>query len=62
MPHDVKNELLKVGDKVTVEMEVAELYTATEYCNVRLIIPGENGPNNVTGSLTLNTKQVKKVE
>lgn len=61
MPHDKNGQLLKVGDKVSVEFEVAEVYAGEDYCNVRLQVPGENKADNVTTGVTLNTRQTTKL-
>jgi hypothetical protein len=34
MPHDVKGQELKVGDKVMLEGEVTEVYPGARMCNV----------------------------
>lgn len=62
--HDKNGKPLKKGDKVTVEAEIVETYGAVDYCNVQLGIglDQENGPANVHGRLTINSRQVVKVE
>jgi hypothetical protein len=58
--HDRNGTPLKVGDVVLVEARVAEVYESADYCNARLDVgfEKEHGPDNVTGSITVNTRQV----
>ncbi len=61
MPHDKNGVLLNVGDRVSVVFTVKEIHMADDYCNTTLVIPGEHGPHNVTGTLVLNAKQTEKI-
>jgi hypothetical protein len=58
--HDRHGTPLKVGDVVLVEARIAETYACDDYCNVQLAVGFEkpHGPDNVTGALTLNARQV----
>lgn len=64
MPHDRNGQLLQAGDKVMIPATVKEIYSGEEFCNVSLGIGSEDahGPHNVQSSVTLNAKQVEKVE
>lgn len=57
--HDRNGTPLKQGDVVLIEAKVAETYESVDYCNVQLSIgfEKEHGPDNVTSSVTLNTRQ-----
>lgn len=60
--HDKNGKPLKLGDKVSVDFVIDDVQPGVEYCNCRVKIPGENGPANVLGQLTLNSRQVTKLE
>lgn len=62
--HDKNGKPIKVGDKVIIEGEIASTTASEEYCNVTVKIGGdaEHGPFNVTGSVSLNAKQVELIE
>lgn len=62
--HDKNGKPLKKGDKVLIEAEIVETYGAVDYCNVQLGIGlnKENGPDNVHGRVTLNSRQVEKID
>ncbi len=60
MPHDMKGQKLKVGDKVNVPCVVKEIQAGTEYYNVTLETVHPMFPGKDTSTITLNTKQVKK--
>lgn len=62
MPHDKNGELLKVGDHVVVECEVVEVYAATDFCNVQLQFVEPMYPSDRRDRVTLNAKQVTKVQ
>lgn len=62
MPHDKTGRLVRKGDIVLVEMEVYNVDSSPDFCNCTLKIQGEHGPHNITGSLTLNTKQVVVID
>lgn len=61
MPHDIKGNLLQVGDKVMIPAVVKAIQSENDRCNCTLdseyIMPGWNTPN----TFTLNTTQVEKV-
>jgi hypothetical protein len=61
MPHDSRGILVEKGQRVIVQMIVDSVDPGEEFCNCTLKIDGEHGPNNVAGSLTLNTKQIRIV-
>ena len=58
--HDRNGTPIQKGDVVMVEALVAETYACEEYCNAQLKIGFEkdHGPDNVTATVTVNTKQV----
>lgn len=58
--HDRNGTPLKVGDVVLVEAKITNEYAAEDWCNVTVAIgyEKENGPDNVTSSVTLNARQV----
>lgn len=58
--HDRNGTPLQKGDIVLVVARVRETWTSEDYCNLGLDIGFEkdHGPDNVTGSLTLNARQV----
>lgn len=60
MPHDLKGNLLAVGDIVLVPARVKDLYQGDEYCNVTLETTEPMFPGTVKSGLTLNAKQVLK--
>lgn len=62
MPHDKNGVLLAVGDLVNVPCKIASIQTGEEYCNVSLETVIPMPPYTVPSTLTLNTKQVEKVE
>lgn len=59
MPHDANGNLLKVGDKVTVNAIVSNISAQEDYCNLTINIPAKN-ETEVETNVTLNTKQVFK--
>lgn len=62
--HDKNGKPLKVGDKVLVEAVISTATPSEDYCNVTLSIGADkpHGPNNITGTLVLNSRQVELVE
>lgn len=62
MPHDINGTELKIGDKVIIECIVTNVMTGLDFCNVQLDTVNSMPPNNTTSSITLNTKQVKRIE
>lgn len=62
MPHDKNGTLLNVGDRVTMEFIVKDVFAAEEYCNINLesVDPLYPGPNKTTLG-AVNTRQVVKV-
>jgi hypothetical protein len=62
MPHDRNGMLLNVGDRVTVEATVKSIVMQEEYCNVTLETACPMPPYTSPSTLTLNAKQVVKVE
>lgn len=57
MPHDLNGNLLKVGDRVTVEFEVVTVYPTEELCNCTLATVEPMYPGEYKTSLTINTRQ-----
>jgi hypothetical protein len=62
MPHDKNGKLLKVGDTVNVPCIVKSVSSGEEYCNVTLETVEPMYPSDRKDSITLNAKQVEKVE
>lgn len=60
MPHDVNGHELKVGDIVSVELEVADLSATVDHCNVRLVKKGVYAAGEVSQDFWLNSRQVEK--
>lgn len=58
--HDKNGTPLAVGDVVLVEAKVTNTTGGVDYCNATLSIGFEkaHGPDNVTGNITVNTRQV----
>lgn len=58
--HDRNGTPLKKGDVVIVEAVIGDTYATPDYCNVTLKIGFDkpHGPDNVTSSVTLNSRQV----
>lgn len=58
--HDRNGTPIKKGDIVMVEALVADTYACEDYCNAQLRIGFEkpHGADNVTSSVTVNTRQV----
>ncbi|HRJ90073.1 MAG TPA: hypothetical protein PLX39_15455 [Pyrinomonadaceae bacterium] len=61
--HDKYGTPINVGDKVAIEAVVVVAQPVTEYCNLTLEIGTDlpQGPHNVRGTLTINSKQVERV-
>lgn len=62
MPHDKNGKLLKAGDAVLVPCVVKEVHAGEEYCNVQLETQEPMYPGEYKSGITLNAKQVVKVE
>lgn len=62
MPHDVNGTVINKGDIVNVPMRVKEVYMTDLYCNITLETIHAMPPNGGHSTLTLNTKQVVKIE
>ena len=62
--HDRNGTPLKAGDIVLIKARIAETYAAEDYCNARLEIGYDkpHGADNVTSSLTVNTRQLLLLE
>jgi hypothetical protein len=60
MPHDLKGNLVQVGDKVLVPCVVESVCTGEEYCNVTLKTTEKMFPGEYPTSIVLNAKQVLK--
>lgn len=61
MPHDAEGNLLQVGDIVNLPCKIKEIYMTEEYCNCSLEMVCPMYPTNRKDSVTVNTRQVKKV-
>lgn len=62
MPHDNNGKLISVGDQVMIPAVVKEIYSTEEYCNVQLKTLHPMYPGDSYDTITLNAKQVVKVE
>ena len=62
MPHDMDGKEVWTGDRVMVECVVKQVSATEDYCNATLetVIPMQ--PCRSPCSLTVNLKQVKKIE
>lgn len=58
MPHDKNGQVIKVGDRVTVECEVKSITAGEEYCNLSAETVEPMFPGTTKTGLTLNAKQV----
>lgn len=62
MPHDRDGKLLHVGDVVYVPAHVTAIEQTEEFCNVTLATSQPMYPGHERSTLTLNAKQVVRVE
>jgi len=63
MPHDVKGNLLKVGDEVLLRAVVEEISTGIEFCNCKIKTFYPMYPSDKHDSFSaINTRQLEKVE
>jgi hypothetical protein len=62
--HDKNGTPIEKGDKVMIEAVIEEAHATEEFCNVTLGIgkDQEHGPFNIHSTVTLNAKQVEKIE
>jgi hypothetical protein len=61
MPHDVKNNLLSVGDEVLVRCKVTALCEGEDYCNVTMESVHGRRPDGLKETLySINTGVVEK--
>lgn len=62
--HDRNGTPLKVGDVVYLKAKVIETYGCEDYCNAQLKVgfEKEHGPDNVTNTFTVNTRQLLLLE
>lgn len=61
MPHDLKGNLLQVGDKVNIPATVTAIQAGEEYCNLSVEFDHSMPPYTTKMAGTFNTKQVEKV-
>lgn len=61
MPHDKNGNLIEVGDLVNIPCVVKSIYQGEEYCNVTLETTEKMYPSMTPTGITLNSKQVEKV-
>jgi hypothetical protein len=61
MPHDVKGQELKKGDKVVIEGEVDEVYPGADMCNVRVKTKHVRS-DGLNDTLTTTASLVEKVQ
>ena len=62
--HDKNGKPIAKGDKVIIEAVIENTTASDEYCNVTLGIgrEQEHGPHNIQATLTVNAKQVEKID
>lgn len=61
MPHDKNGELLQVGDRVTLELEIQEIAMTEDYCNMKVKTVEPFYPDtNRFDSQWVNAKQLVK--
>ena len=58
MPHDINGNVLKVGDRITVECEITAVQAGEDYCNLTVSTVQPMYPSANKTTITLNTKQV----
>jgi hypothetical protein len=63
MSHDVNGVEIKVGDRVTIEFEVKEVYMTHDFCNVKLRskLPMPPYHDQFIDLAAVNTRQTVKV-
>ena len=63
MPHDAKNNWLKVGDKVVIPGVITAIHEGEDYCNCTVELDHPMPPYTDKQSLSaLNTRQVEKLK
>lgn len=62
MPHDRNGAVVRKGDQVLVFCTVKEVQAGDEYCNVQLETVEPMYPGEYKTGITLNAKQVVRVE
>jgi hypothetical protein len=62
MPHDRDGKLLEIGDMVNIPATVTAIQTGAEYCNISVQPVEPMYPSDRHDTITLNTKQVVKIE
>lgn len=60
MPHDIRGEELKVGDRVLVPCIIKAIHLTEEYCNIDLETRLNMPPLETPTRLTLNSRQTVK--
>lgn len=60
--HDKNGKLLAVGDRVKVDCVISNTSSTDDYCNITLLTVEPMYPGNDKSCITLNAKQVEKVE
>lgn len=58
MPHDLQNQLLKVGDEVTIRCRVTHVSKGEEACNLTCTPLEPAQGSSYSPSIVLNTHQV----
>lgn len=58
MPHDCNGVELAVGDKVTIELTVVQIYPGADFCAVT---SGRELPGEQSVAVTCQAKQLQKV-
>lgn len=62
MPHDKNGKPLAEGDRVMIPARVKSIMAGDQYCNVNLVTEEPMPPYTEGTALTLNTRQVEKIE
>lgn len=62
MPHDKKGNPLRTGDVVAVRFTVRDVFPSEDYCNLNLETVEPMYPGEHRIALTLNTRQVERIE
>lgn len=61
MPHDRNGRLIEVGDTIHIPCKVTSIHMTEDYCNLTVCTIDLMPPYNAVQSITLNTKQVVRV-
>lgn len=62
MPHDIKGNVLKVGDEVVLRGKITAIQPGEEYCNCTLEVPPMYPRTEPESMSAVNTRQLEKIE